>query len=141
LAKAGEQEAQQEVADAYGSLAALSGEAAELGQRLHKQRYPALAAAVTLAAAVARQQVELAAGLPWYPKRIERAVNGCLGLSSMAAEPAAAMLAQELKILAIAILAAADTLPETLNPAVCRCAASLVQVAAQIDETLLQLTK
>jgi hypothetical protein len=137
LAKAGERRAQQQVCDAYATLEALSGEAAELGLQLHTERRLALAALVTLAAAVARQQVEMSVDRPWYPKRTKRAVDDPLGLSSLSAEQAAALLAEDLNTLGLALLTAADSVPEKLAPGVRRCAASLVQVAAQLDETLL----
>ena len=133
-----EQQAQQEICDAYTTLDTLSAEATELGQRLQKERSLALASPVTLAAAVARQQVELARGCPWYPLRSDRAtMDHLLGLSRLSGEGAAGLLAEELNTLALALLSAADSVPERLAPAVRRCAASLVQVAALLDETLM----
>jgi hypothetical protein len=132
--------ARREISDAYDDLDTLSREAAQLAQRLAKEGALELLAPVTLAAAVARQQVQMALGTERYPGR--GGGNGSGGppwaaLSTVESLDAAALLCQELHTLAMVLTGASDTVPATWSPPLWRCASILQQVAAQLQEAVL----
>jgi hypothetical protein len=132
--------ARREISEAYDDLDTLSREAAALGQRLRREGSLELLAPVTLAAAVARQQVQMALGTERYPGRGGGKESGgppAAVLSTVAALDAAALLCQELHTLAIVLTGASDAVPATWSPPLWRCAGILQQVAAQLQEAVL----
>jgi len=129
--------ARQEIYEAYGHLDTLSRESATLGQRLHREGCFGLAAPVTLATAVARQQVELALGTERYPGRGGVSGDGGAALGFLPTVEAADLLAQELHTLALVLAGASDAAPAAWSPPLWRCAGILQQVAAQLQEAVL----
>jgi hypothetical protein len=136
--------ARREISDAYDDLDTLSREAAALGQRLRREGALDLLAPITLAAAVARQQVQMALGTERYPSRAGASgrpawptLSTVETLETVETVEAAALLSQELHTLALVLTSASDAAPATWSPPLWRCAGILQQVAAQLQEAVL----
>ena len=128
--------ARREIHDAYASLEAVSRGATALGQRLHREGCLALAAPVALAATVARQQITMARGTEGYPGLGGFSDDPSAAWGTLPAEEASALLVEDLDTIALALAGATDGVPVAWGPGLRRCAGVLLQVAAQLQEAV-----
>lgn|GEM_PF-7110005 len=126
-----------QVLGGYANLSTVATAAAGLGDRLRREGRLPLAAAVTLVAAVARQQVAAAHARGWQKTDAQgEPLWDPNEWADLDPKEAAGLLGDEVHSIALELLSSKDLVPESWVAGLCRTVSGLVAAMAQLMESL-----